>query len=467
MLQSGLRPVSGRSGHGCIAAAIVVAVVAAVISSPSLAAQQTSGVLDGIVREALRQNLGLAQERLAYERAEAGVGEARGRLLPTLALEGAYRTGRHPLNLGDFVNPAYAALNDLVGTPLFPTDLDLPFPMPYESRLRVIQPLFDPAGLAGHSAARHARDAQREALRVAARRVAAEAQVAYLRVAEARTARQVWEAALEVVREGERVAQLQVDAGHATPEAVYRARAERMDVEQQLAEAAELEAAATRGFNLLLGRRVDAPVEVLPDSALRFELRMTADEAVAAALGRREELAQVESGVRAAGAAVRLARSASLPHVAIALEYGFRGREVTFDSDEDYRIAALVVSWSPFSGGRTRAQLQGARADLRRLELGREELERRIRVEVLDAYQAAANAHAATEVAEARVEAARRGFELARRRYEEGLAPLFEFLDARAALTSAELNRVRTMYRYAARYIDLERAAALRELPIE
>lgn len=432
-----------------------------------LAARQGSDVMDRIVREALRHNLGLAQERLVYERAEAGVGEARARLLPTLTVEGSYRTGRQPLNLGDFVNPAYAALNDLLGSPLFPTDLDLPLPLPYESRVRVIQPLFDPAGLAGHAAAQYARDAQREALRVAARRVAAEALIAYLRVSEARAARQVWEASLEVVREGERVAQRQVESGQATPEAVYRARAERMDVEQRLAEAAEAEAAAARGFNLLVGRPIDAPVETLPDSAVRFELRLTADEAVALALARRAELAQAEASVHAAGAAVRLARSSTLPHVAIALDYGLQAREVTFDTDADFLIASLVVSWNPFSGGRDRARRQAALADLERLELRREELERQIRTEVLNAYDAAVVAHSAMAVAEARVEAARRGFELARRRYEEGLTPLFEFLDARAALTSAELNRVRTVYRYAARYVELEHAAALRELPIE
>lgn len=432
-----------------------------------LAARQGSDVMDRIVREALRHNLGLAQERLVYERAEAGVGEARARLLPTLTVEGSYRTGRQPLNLGDFVNPAYAALNDLLGSPLFPTNLDLPLPLPYESRVRVIQPLFDPAGLAGHAAAQYARDAQREALRVAARRVAAEALIAYLRVSEARAARQVWEASLEVVREGERVAQRQVESGQATPEAVYRARAERMDVEQRLAEAAEAEAAAARGFNLLVGRPIDAPVETLPDSAVRFELRLTADEAVALALARRAELAQAEASVHAAGAAVRLARSSTLPHVAIALDYGLQAREVTFDTDADFLIASLVVSWNPFSGGRDRARRQAALADLERLELRREELERQIRTEVLNAYDAAVVAHSAMAVAEARVEAARRGFELARRRYEEGLTPLFEFLDARAALTSAELNRVRTVYRYAARYVELEHAAALRELPIE
>jgi outer membrane protein len=83
---------------------------------------------------------------------------------------------------------------------------------------------------------------------------------------------------------------------------------------------------------------------------------------------------------------------------------------------------------------------------------------------VRQAYDAAVVARDAIGTAEARLAAARRSFELVRRRYEEGLASQVEFIDARTAYTNADLNRVVTVYRYAIRYVDLERAAALREL---
>jgi outer membrane protein TolC len=73
-------------------------------------------------------------------------------------------------------------------------------------------------------------------------------------------------------------------------------------------------------------------------------------------------------------------------------------------------------------------------------------------------------ARSAIATAEARLAAARRSFELVRRRYEEGLATQVEFIDARTTYTGAELNRVATIYRYAIRYVDLERAAVLRDL---
>jgi outer membrane protein TolC len=63
-----------------------------------------------------------------------------------------------------------------------------------------------------------------------------------------------------------------------------------------------------------------------------------------------------------------------------------------------------------------------------------------------------------------RLAAAERSFALVRRRFQEGLAAPIEFLDARTALTSAELNRVLTVNRFAVRWVELERAAALRDV---
>ena len=454
-----------RLGSASILASAVALVAASATVIP-LAAQTPSGGSDplaAIVAEALENNLGLAQENLNVERAEAGVREARGRFLPALTLDSRYSEQTGTLNLGDFVNPAYAALNQVTGTNRFPTDLDITLPLAHETRLRLVQPLFDASILAGHALARHTRDGQHLARGAAARRLAAEAQSAFLEVGAARSARRTWEATLALVTESARVAQRLVDAGNATPDQVLRARADLSDVEQRLDEARQTEDAAGRAFNRILRRSLDAPVDELPDSVLRFEIALSEEQAVASALARREELGQTDAGVRAADAGVRLASASFLPNVALALDYGFQGPDLSFGRDDDYAVASIVLSWNLFNGGRDQARRSAARADAERLRLRRAELEDLVRLDVRQAYEAAVVAREAIATAEARLAAARRSFELVRRRYEEGLASQVEFLDARTAYTGAELNRVATAYRYAIRYVDLERAAALRD----
>ena len=186
----------------------LVRVVLGSLATPALAQSQIPGdPLAPIVAEALENNLGLAQQRAASERADARTREARARFLPSLTLESRHSAQSGVLDLGDVVNPAYAALNELSGNPRFPTNLDLSLPRPHETRLRLTQSLFDPSAIAAHAVSRHVRDAQQFQQRATARALAAAAQSAFLNVAASRSARRTWEAALELVSENERVAE--------------------------------------------------------------------------------------------------------------------------------------------------------------------------------------------------------------------------------------------------------------------
>ena len=442
------------------------ALVCVLVAMAPVALQaQRPDPLGQLVAEALRTNLGLEGERLAERRATAEVREARGLFFPSLGLQSRYsRLGGVP-NIGDLINPAYATLNQLTGTSRFPTNINFTLPQRHESRLELVQPIFNPGILANYSVARARADGQRMQLAAAARQLAADVQVAYLQDASARRAVEIYEATLVLVLENERVAERLLGAGSATPEAVFRARAERADVEQQLAEARERRLAASRALNRIVRRPLDAPVEVVPDSVFdRLPLDITADSAVARALAAREELRQVEAGVQAAEGAGRAATAAFLPSVSVALDYGFQGPDLAFRSSNDFWLASVVVSWNLFNGGRDAARRSEAGYEADRARTQRQDLADRIALQVRTAHEAAVVARSAIVTADARLEAARRTFELVRRRYEEGVASSIEFVDARTAYTSAQLNRVLTAYRYAIRWVELERAAALREM---
>ncbi len=329
-----------------------------------------------------------------------------------------------------------------------------------------MQPVFNLGIVANYAVARARADGQRMQLAAAARQLAADVQVAYLQEASARRAVEIYDATQVLVRENERVAERLLAAGSATPEAVFRARAERADVEQQLAEAREQQLAAARALNRIVRRPLDAPVEAVPDSVFeRLPLDITADSAVARALAAREELRQADAGVRAAQASGRAATAAFFPSVSVALDYGFQGPDIAFRSSNDFWLASVVVSWNLFNGGRDAARASEAGYEADRARTQRQDLADRIALQVRTAHEAAAVARSAITTADARLEAARRTFDLVRRRYEEGVASPIEFVDARTAYTSAQLNRVLTAYRYAMRWVELERAAALREVP--
>jgi len=420
--------------------------------------------LDAIVGEVLRRNLGVAQDRLLEEAAAERVREARGRYLPSLTIDSRYSDQSGTLDIGDFVNPVYGAMNELTGTNRFPTDLSVTFPIRHDSRVRLVQPVFNESIRAGWAASKHLYLSQRAQRLASARALAAEAQTAFLNVAAARALRRTWASTLTRVEEAERVAQRLVDAGTATPDAVFRARAERTGVEQRLREAQERERAAGRAFNRLMDRPLDQAVDTVSEESLLFPLDVTEEDAVLAALASREELRSIESAAAASREGEHAAAAAFLPSIAVALDYGFQGRKLEFGRDNDFWTASVLLSWNVFNGGQDAARRRIAQIDTHRLQLQREETEDLVRLDARQAWQAARVARDAIESANDQVDAARRTFQLVRRRYEEGLAVPIEFLDARSALTNAELNRVVTVYQYAIRWVDLERAAALRNI---
>ena len=249
-----------------------------------------------------------------------------------------------------------------------------------------------------------------------------------------------------------------------TPAALHRAIADRSDIEQQIAQAEQNRSAAARYFNYLLGRSPTDELTPVPDSLLRVEPRVSADDAVRSALARREELQQAEGGIRAAEAQQRLARASLLPSVALAVDYGVQGNEYRFDSRNDVAVASLVLSWNVFNGGQDDARRQQASLEVQRGELRRQEIEHQMEMQVRQAYDALTVAGRAMQAARDRLNAARRSFELVSRRHAEGMAPQIEYIDARTSLTNAELNSILTQYQYAANYIELERVAALRTI---
>ncbi|MCI0433618.1 MAG: TolC family protein [Gemmatimonadetes bacterium] len=418
-----------------------------------------------LVTEALERNLGLMQARLAEEGAAAALREARGRWLPSLELQARYSEQNGAVNLGDFVNPANGALNELLGSTRFPTDIDVTLPFRHETRFRVLQPVFDERVRSGAALAREQHAGTVAARRSAARAVAAEAQIAWYAAAAARDAVGILVETLYVVEENERVAKRLVSAGRATPDVLHRARAERADVAQQLAEARERADATLRDVNRLLDRPLDSPFEAFTDAGAvaRLPIPESTDALIARALASREELTEADAGIGAAGAAVRLATSSFVPSVALAVDYGWQGRDVSFGPDRDFAIASVVLSWR-LSAGSDVARRQGAAIAEHRARVQRRELETAIELEVRQAVDAAQVAQAAIETADTRRQSAERVFELVRRRYEEGLASHIEFVDARTAMTAAQLNRSIASYRYAIRWVELERAAALREM---
>lgn len=429
-------------------------------------ASAADSILEAYIDQGIQNNLALKQQDFSLQKSLAELKEARGMFLPSLSIIARYSRaggGREiEFPVGDLLNPVYQALN----IPITLENEQILFirEREHESKLRLVQPLFQPSIYHNHQMRNHLAKMKREEKNVFVRQLVADIKTAYYNYLIAVEAVKILAEAEKLLQENLRVSEKLFENHKATKEVVYRAQAELSELEQQIAEAEKNRQLAVAYFNLLLNRSFEEPIIIAESDSLAPVLEMDLDEAEHQALTNRGELLQIEYGIEATASSLKLARSTFLPGVSLALDYGFQGEEYRFGEEDDFWIASAVLQWNLFNGFQDRAKMEQSLMEKRRLEAQRAELERKIGLQVREAYQNLIVARKSMSSAEDRLRSARKSFEIVSKKYELGMAPQIEYLDARSALTQAELNRIITRYTYQIRWAEFERVTASRPM---
>jgi outer membrane protein TolC len=429
-------------------------------------------VLDDYVAEAMRSNLALQSETFAVEESQAALDAARARFLPELSLSARYTVnhGGRDLNfpVGDLLNPVYSTLNSMLiaqGQPArFPRLDNLSIPLLREreqdTHLSVRQPLYAPAIAAGMRAQQALLGASEQQRIAVARQLKRDVTVAYLNWLQANAAVEIVDSTQQLLAENQRINQSLFNNGKITEDQPLRAQAELLAVEQQRQQARDNVSQARSYVNFLLNRPLDSMLENASTPAKvdtkGVELNLLREQAAA----QRPELKQLEQGVAAANEQIKVARSEAMPTLALGVDSGIQGEKYGFGANYNYTSASLLLSWKFYAGGGLKAQVNEARAQARRLQTQRNALGQQIALQVqqsADRYRTAAQS---LNTAEARAAAARAAFRIAGRKRDEGTINQAEFLDARSALTSAELNLNVTRYAVLIEAAQLEYSAA-------
>jgi len=403
--------------------------------------------LPDYLAEALASNAALEARNFAVEAAARGLGAARARRAPQLALNARYTLadgGRSTLiPTGDLVNPIYQTLNALTAgsdnPTRFPqignTDINFLRRTEQDTRLTLSAPIYAPqisAQIGIRAAEFDGAIASREAF---ARTLVRDVKAAYFQLAQLQAGVQVLDASRITLAENRRVAESLVAAGKATRDRVLRADAEYLAIEQRLHTARNDERAARRYLNLLRNRDENEAVAVA-DGALSLPARTPGDAAT------RPELRDLDARVDAAEHATRLAGAGFLPSLSLVADSGVQGSGYRIDRDSDVSTASLVLSWTLFDFGARREAESQARAQRQQLQALRADVRRQLELARLSADDQALTAERALLTAEARIAAAEEGFRIAENKRDAGQLSQIEFLDAERARTEARLGLV-------------------------
>jgi outer membrane protein TolC len=412
-------------------------------------------VLEGYVQEGLKSNLQLRQEQMSYERSVENLNQARALFFPLVQANASYSLadgGRKiEFPVGDLLNPVYSTLNQLTGTGAFPQvqNVSIQF-LPnnfHDTKLRVIQPLFNPDIYFNYKAQKELITVQAAQKNTYENELKYNITSAYYQYVQAHEAVGVLSKTRLLTQELVKLNSSLVQNEKATRDVQLNAEYELAKIDYQISDAAKNEDVARAYFNFLLNKDLSAPIVIDTTMAAAHSTQYTLDSLKQTALMNRSEIKQVEGGLHAGEQSIGLAKgNALLPKLNVVGDVGYQGYQYKFDSDQRYWLVQFNLTWDLFRGGERRSKTQQAKIDYQITENKMEQLKKQIELQVIQAYRTREAAQHSYIAAQSGVRNATRSFQIINTKYKAGQVILLEYLDAQNKMTTARLTETLSTY---------------------
>jgi outer membrane protein TolC len=240
-----------------------------------------------------------------------------------------------------------------------------------------------------------------------------------------------------------------------------RAQVERQSAGQRLTNATSQLEKDKLTLARIIGLAIDQEFGVTDPLSYHPLTGITNDTATADALRSRADLRSAEAGVQAAALTLRAEKSQRLPVLSVTADYGGGGANIG-NFNQVYTVAANV-SVPIYTGGRIRADIQQAQADLTRRQAEYEDLKGRVAYDVRVAWLDLSASDSSVKVAARNKSLADRALTQSQDRYTNGVTNYLEVVQAQEAVTVAGENYIQSLFSYNVAMISFARAAGSAE----
>ena len=427
-------------------------------------------VLEAYIEEGLAQNLGLSRENTIWEEQQLKVEEAKGNYFPTVSFNASYiralggRTFAFPL--GSLFNPVYTSLNEISGTPTFPTDLeDQEFQLTpndfLDARFFITQPIYNPQIYYGYKAQQELLSVQEAQIQTVQDDLRKDISVSYYNYAKTRAVLDIYDSTEVQLRELLRFNKALVKHEKATEDIIATVEYELERLQSDRVGTLKDQAVAQAYFNTLLHRPLNEPIEIgISSSQVRSQ-----DPALTPLLGQalenRSEPLQVQRAIQANQVLTQLEQKRMLPTIGLELSGGFQAEGITLESENFLGTGAISMNWTLFEGQKRRKRIAQTQNRTQQLKQELEILQEQIQLQVIQAWNQQRAAVSKWEADRAALRSARKSYSIIEKRYKNQQALLVEYLDARTRWVQARIAVAIADYDVLIRQAELDRAVAL------
>jgi outer membrane protein TolC len=433
----------------------------------SFGALGQSEILNNYVQEGLKNSQTLKQQNFQLQKAVFALNEAKTLFKPNVNFNTTLSTaagGRKiEIPVGDLVNPVYTTLNKLTASNSFPqiqnTSEQLVPKDFYDMRVKTTMPLIN-AELKYNQAIKQEQITMQQAeIQVYKRELVKDIKLAYINYLKATEAIKVYENALKILRESERVNESLIKNGSANPTVLVRTRNEISKINAEFDAARGNQKNAAAYFNFLLNK--DFTEKITLDSLGKDGLKSELTE------GHREELDKIKTGIDINRQILGLNQSYKKFKIGASLDLGSQGRFAQIaGADKNFFVpnafVLLGVSFDlpVYSFGRNQLKIKQSEMDIASMDVQLQQVRNQLDLQAELAKNSLNSAKEIYESKASQVSTAERYYRDMMRRYKEGNLNFIELLDAQTQITTAQLQQSISLYDVWTKWVELERAKA-------
>jgi outer membrane protein TolC len=244
-----------------------------------------------------------------------------------------------------------------------------------------------------------------------------------------------------------------------------RAQVELQSAEQRLATVTNQLEKDKLTLARIIGLAIDQEFELSDPLAYRPLSGITRETATAEALRSRADLRSAEANVQAAEFTLRAQKGQRQPVISMTADYGGGSGNIG-NFNQVYTIAGNI-SVPIYTGGRIRADIEQAQADLARREAEYEDLRGRVAYDVRVAWLDLSASDSSVKVAQRNKSLAEQALVQSQDRYANGVTNYLEVVQAQEAVIVANENYIQSLFSYNVAMISFARAAGGAETKLQ
>ena len=426
-----------------------------------------SEILNNYVQEGLKNSQTLKQQNFQLQKAVFALSEAKMLFKPTINFNTTLSTaqgGRKiEIPIGDLVNPVYTTLNKLTHTNSFPqiqnsSEQLVPKDF-YDMRIKTTMPILNAELKYNQAIKQDQITIQQTEIQIYKRELVRDIKLAYINYLKATEAIKVYENALKIIRESERVNESLIKNGAANPTVLVRTRNEISKINAEFDNARGNQKNAAAYFNFLLNKNFTENITL--DSLGKEELRNNLTE------GHREELDKIQTGININRQFLGINQSYKKIKIGASLDFGSQGRfaqiasgDKNFFTPNAFVLLGISLDLPIYSFGRNQLKIKQSEMEIASLDVQFQQIKNQLDLQTELAKNSLNSAKEIYESKASQVSTAERYYRDMFRRYKEGNLNFIELLDAQTQITTAQLQQSISLYDVWIKWVELERTKA-------